>query len=90
MHCELVTSQHHWFSGSPLDISKFSNVNNFLVYSPICIKFVPKSLVLEILSFWLGFTVSNPFPLMVSLRMCSTMDLELTKNAPIKVEYANV
>ena len=50
-----MTSQHHWFSGSQLDVSKFSNVNNFLVYSPIWIKFAPKSLVLEIGSFCLWF-----------------------------------
>ena len=28
-------------------------------------KFAPNSSVLEILSFWLGFTVSNPFPLTI-------------------------
>ena len=33
IHCELVTSQPHWFSGSQLDIFKFSVFNNFLVYS---------------------------------------------------------
>ena len=45
VHCELVTSQPHWFSGSQLDISKCSIFNNFLVFSPICMKFVRKSLV---------------------------------------------
>ena len=44
--CELVTSQPHWFAGSQLDISKFSIVNNFLVYRPICMKFMPNSSVL--------------------------------------------
>ena len=51
------------FVGSHLDISKFSIVNNFLIYSPICMKFAPNSSVLEILLFWLGCTVSDPFPL---------------------------
>ena len=55
IHCELVMSQPHWFAGSQLDISKFSMVNNFLVYYLICMKFEPNSLVLEILSFWLWF-----------------------------------
>ena len=32
-------------------------------YRPICMKFAPNSSVLEILSFWLGFTVFDPFPL---------------------------
>ena len=63
--CELVTSKPQWFAGSQLDISKFSIANNFLVYTPICMKFAPNSLVLEILSFWLGFTVSDPFPLTI-------------------------
>ena len=39
-------------------------MNNFLVYSSICMKFAPNSSVLEILSVWLGFTISDPFPLM--------------------------
>ena len=38
-------------------------MNKFLVYSPICMKFAPNSSFLEILSFWLGVTVSDPFPL---------------------------
>ena len=38
-------------------------MNNFLVYRPICMKFAPNSSVLEIRLFWLGFTVSDPFPL---------------------------
>ena len=63
IHYELVTSQTHWFFGSKLDFSKFSIFNNFLVYSSICMKFAPKSLVLEKLSFWLWLTVSDPFPL---------------------------
>ena len=46
-------SQPYWFSGSQLDISKFSVFNSFFVYSPICMKFAPDSLVLEILSFWI-------------------------------------
>ena len=43
INCELVTSQHHRFSGSQPDISKCSNANNVLVYSPSCLKFAPKS-----------------------------------------------
>ena len=54
-HCELATSQPHWFSGSQVDISKFSIVNNFRLYSPICMKFAPNSLVLAILSSCLRF-----------------------------------
>ena len=42
IHGEVVTSQPHWFSGSQLDISKFSIFNNFFVYSPICMKFASK------------------------------------------------
>ena len=61
-HCELVTSQPR----SQLDSFNFSIFNNFLVYHPICMKFAPNCLVLEILQFWLGFTVSDPFP----LRLC--------------------
>ena len=49
IHCELVMSQPHWFSGSQLGFSKVSIFDNFLVYSPICMKFAPNSLVLEIL-----------------------------------------
>ena len=63
IHCELVTSQPHWFSGSQLDFSKFSIFNNMLVYSPICIKFALNCLVLETFSFCLCLTVSDPFPL---------------------------
>ena len=59
--CELVTSQPHWFASSQLDISKFSIANNFLVYSPICVKFAPNSSVFEIISVWLGFTFPTPF-----------------------------
>ena len=55
IHCELMMSQPRWFSGSHLDISKLSIVNNFLVYSPICMKFSPNCLVSEILSVWLWF-----------------------------------
>ena len=40
-------------------------MNNFLVCSPICMKFVTNSSVLEILPFWLGITVSDPFPLSI-------------------------
>ena len=69
IHCELKTLQPHWLSGSQLDISKFSIVNNFLVYCPICIKLVPNSLVLEIGSFWLGFIVFDPFPWIVCLEV---------------------
>ena len=78
--CELVTSQPHWFAGSQLDISKFSIANNFLVYCPICMKFVPNSLVLEILSFWLGFTVSDPFPLKL------TYDFSIN-NSYVSIKY---
>ena len=39
IHYELVTSQLHWSSGSQLDFSKYSIFNNFLVYSPIFMKF---------------------------------------------------
>ena len=35
IHCGVVTSQPHWFSGPQLDISKFSVFNHFLVYSQI-------------------------------------------------------
>ena len=62
-HFEVVTSQTHLFSGSQLESSKFSNLNNFLVYSSICMKFAPNILVLEIPSCDYGFTVSDPFPL---------------------------
>ena len=62
-HCELVTSQPHWFFGSQPDISKFSILNNFLIYCPICMKFAPNSLVWELLWLWLGFAFSDPFPL---------------------------
>ena len=51
IHCKLVTSQPHWFAGPQLDISKFSIFSNFLVYSPICVKFAPNDLVLDLLSF---------------------------------------
>ena len=47
-----------WFPARHFYISIF---NNFLVCSPICMKFVLNSLVLEILHF--GLTVSDPFPL---------------------------
>ena len=63
IHCELVTSQPHWFSGSQLDVSKFWIFNIFIICCPICMKFAPNSLVLEILWIWLGFTVCDPFPL---------------------------
>ena len=63
IHCELVRSQLHLFSDYQLDISKFSVFNNLFVYNPICMKLASNSLVLEILSFWLGLTVSDPFPL---------------------------
>ena len=56
-------SQPHRFSGSQLDNIKFSIFNNFHVYSPICMKFAPNGVVLEIISFWVWFYVSDPFPL---------------------------
>ena len=63
IHCELVTAQPQRLAGSQLDIYKFSVVNIFFIYSPICMTFAPNSLVLAMLSFWLGFTVSDPFTL---------------------------
>ena len=72
IHGELVTSQPHWFSSSLLEISKFSIFNNFLIYCPICMKFAPNSLVLEIL--WSCFTVSDPFPLKVRIQGWSGTD----------------
>ena len=65
IQCELVTSQPHWFSGSHLDLSLFSNFNNFQIYGPICMKFAPNSLVLETLNFDYGLTCSDPFPLRI-------------------------
>ena len=44
-------------------LSKFSIFNNFLVYSPICMKFAPNSFTFETLSFCLWFDVSDHFPL---------------------------
>ena len=52
IRCEVVMSQPHRFSGSQLDISKFSFFINFHVYSLICMKFAPNSLILKIISFW--------------------------------------
>ena len=40
-------------------------MNIFLVYSLICITFVPNSWVLELLPLWLGLTVSDLVPLRV-------------------------
>ena len=62
---ELVTSQPHWLAGSQLHISKFSVFNNFLVCSPICMRFTPNRLVLKYFHFGYGFAVSDPFPLMM-------------------------
>ena len=71
IHCELVTSQPHWFSGSQLDISNFQLIfNNFLIYCLICMKFAPNSLVLEILWLWLGFNVSDASPLRMLSSKC--------------------
>ena len=46
IHSELMTSQPYRFASSKPDISKFSIFNNFLVYSPICVKFAPNDFVL--------------------------------------------
>ena len=70
-HCELVTSQPHWFSGSQPDISKFSILNNFLIYCPICMKFAPNRLVWEIL--WLRFHCFRSFSFKAFLPLANNL-----------------
>ena len=54
IHCELVTSQPHWFLVPSLTFLNFqSSITSLFIVS----------LVLEILWFWLGLTISDPFPL---------------------------
>ena len=46
IYCEGVASQPHWYTSTQLGISKSSFFNNFLIYDPICMEFVPNSLIL--------------------------------------------